>query len=521
MTFWGSSEVRNRSTWLTAGRAVSVISVTAVLLATTSLVAQKRKAPTKIKSGTCLDAECHQALAKRAKVHRPVKKKQCDACHEMDDEEVHKFAFPDTSAEMCYGCHDSVTEKKKFVHFPVKKKKFPCTSCHDPHAGAGKGLLKAKTAAELCLECHDTPKKEGLYHQSAKAKGCAGCHEPHASNSAKLLRTDPPKLCNSCHTDVAKAIATGAVVHGPVASGCTGCHDPHNALAGKGLQKPSPAVCTTCHAHFAKTLSAMAERHPLLLKDKGCRRCHEPHAAANKGMLRDKPRQLCLSCHDKEIKGSGGRVIESLSIIAKNGDKDLHLHGPLASGECSGCHEPHGNHEPRFLLKAYPGTFYSPYSSKAYSLCFSCHKAALAEEKATTSATKFRNGKQNLHFVHVNKARKGRTCGACHSPHVSKSRHFLRESISFGAWKLPIGFVETKTGGSCASGCHRKFAYDREKPVNMKRMPPKPSGPTRIKKARRPATAPATAPATVPVRLKAPPSPAATPSRPSPKDRAK
>ncbi len=431
-----------------------------------SLVGQERVAPEQIEPYTCLEADCHDAMTTAPVVHAPVKDNECDVCHEADDEEVHEFAFPDTSAEMCYGCHKSVT-KKEFVHAPVEADELPCTtSCHSPHSGADKAMLKAETSTEMCLDCHDTFEPADMYHQSPEADGCSSCHDSHSSDSAKFLRAEPPELCNSCHTDMAEAVEANAVVHGPVALGCDSCHDPHNALAGKGLEVTGPELCTSCHADFAETLSAMADRHPLLLEDKGCQGCHDPHASENKMVLLDSPRQLCLTCHAESIEATDGRMIEDLSILAEvdeDDDTEILLHGPLVSGTCAGCHEPHGSEAPRFLRKTYPDTFYSEYDLDAYDLCFSCHESKLATEASTASATKFRDGEQNLHFVHVNQDRKGRKCGTCHPAHFSTGPNFVRETVPFGTWDLPIGLTKTETGGSCATGCHQNFAYDRDK----------------------------------------------------------
>ncbi len=62
------------------------------------------------------------------------------------------------------------------------------------------------------------------------------------------------------------------------------------------------------------------------------------------------------------------------------------------------------------LVRVYSGTLYAPFSKNQYALCFGCHDQSLATQERTTIVTKFRNGETNLHFVHVNRDRKGRTC---------------------------------------------------------------------------------------------------------------
>ncbi len=59
---------------------------------------------------------------------------------------------------------------------------------------------------------------------------------------------------------------------------------------------------------------------------------------------------------------------------------------------------------PRLLSQPYPETFYQPFKVDAYALCFSCHDKQLVLTQQTEGLTRFRNGTQNLHYMHVNKA---------------------------------------------------------------------------------------------------------------------
>ncbi len=481
-----------------AGATGFTVAAGVLLLCGAVLKAQPRKAPEKIEPGSCLSAPCHGALAKAATVHRPVKKKECDACHDQDDEKVHKFSYIDTGSELCYGCHDSLTKKKKFIHRPLKDAKRPCLTCHDAHATEAKHLVKAKSVTALCGQCHEDVVGKDMYHQSDKAKGCTGCHDSHAANLPKIVVAAQPDQCYRCHEDLKKSVAARKVVHGPVATGCTTCHDPHRKRTGKGLAKASPDLCMTCHKHFEKTFTAMSKRHPLLLAEDDCGRCHEPHAASRKLLLRASQMDLCLGCHDKSITTAEKRVIEPLADLRAEG---VELHGPLARKKCTPCHEPHGGGGARFLTESHPETFYSAYAAKNYGLCFKCHDESLAEARLTTGDTDFRNGKQNLHYLHVNKTDKGRTCRACHSPHASKNDRFVRDSVAFGEWKLPIGFSKTPSGGTCASGCHAVKSYDRIEPAVYDaangKAPPRPAvPPTRPAAPAIKPAAPATRPTT-------------------------
>jgi predicted CXXCH cytochrome family protein len=98
-----------------------------------------------------------------------------------------------------------------------------------------------------------------------------------------------------------------------------------------------------------------------------------------------------------------------------------------------------------------------------------CHEKDLAAEEWTTTMTGFRNGEQNLHYVHVHKAVKGRTCRACHDAHATNNPRHIRDSVPFGNWSLPVGYTKTETGGQCLPGCHQMFRYDRKNPVDNRK----------------------------------------------------
>jgi predicted CXXCH cytochrome family protein len=193
-----------------------------------------------------------------------------------------------------------------------------------------------------------------------------------------------------------------------------------------------------------------------------CASCHDAHASTTKGLLtRASAGEVCLACHDKEIQARD----RNIDNIAARLNTNPHHHGPLSSGDCAACHNAHGSKWPALASQAYPGDFYVAFRSETYQLCFECHEATAFASAETEDATGFRNGTQNLHYVHVNKSFKGRACHACHDPHASKNDKHIAEGVRFGKWTIPINFRPSPTGGSCGSGCHRPYGYDREQPV--------------------------------------------------------
>jgi predicted CXXCH cytochrome family protein len=193
----------------------------------------------------------------------------------------------------------------------------------------------------------------------------------------------------------------------------------------------------------------------------GCSGCHTSHFAPVRGLIRGAEKDVCLTCHGQDKLGE-----PPLRNIAKEMEKKKLLHGPIQKGRCTPCHEPHGSANYRLLKGNYPQPLYIPYREDSYTFCLGCHDKNLLKFADTTVYTKFRNGKRNLHYVHVANKTKGRTCRLCHDVHASDGEKLISPAgAPFGAWRVPLRFAITSTGGSCAPGCHKPYAYDREKPV--------------------------------------------------------
>ena len=90
----------------------------------------------------------------------------------------------------------------------------------------------------------------------------------------------------------------------------------------------------------------------------------------------------------------------------------------------------------------------------------------IATKNSTETLTDFRNGKLNLHFVHVNRE-KGRSCKACHEVHAGNQEKHIAFEVPYGKsnWMLPIKYTKTETGGTCVVGCHKEKPYDRVNPA--------------------------------------------------------
>jgi len=111
-----------------------------------------------------------------------------------------------------------------------------------------------------------------------------------------------------------------------------------------------------------------------------CSSCHDPHGNSNPKMLLQMGQNLCAQCHD------------SFPKTAKS------IHQPVENGECLSCHNPHASSSKGLLVKP-DGT-----------LCFECHEDL--QQNLTKAAFK--------HDPAGNAE-----CASCHNPHQSNEKGLL------------------------------------------------------------------------------------------------
>lgn len=414
----------------------------------------------------CVTDKCHSTIGKEKFVHGPVAVGDCASCHEGNAENhrsapaKNKFNQIKSVGDLCQKCHDRV-DSKKSVHKPVKDGN--CSKCHNPHQSPYKYQLRAE-GMNLCFLCHDKKIVSGKFvHGPAAAGECSMCHNPHQTDFPKLLNSAGNEVCFSCHADKQEAFKDKRFVHKPVAEKCVNCHSPHSAdhqhnLALEGTQE----LCFNCHKDKKEWVSKVKVKHGGLETERKCLACHDPHVSDFVKLLARQPAESCFLCHNKQLEApEGGKIMNMQEYLANN----KIAHGPIQNKDCSGCHNTHGSDNYRILRKYFPPVFYAPFDPKNYELCFNCHEKTLVLDAKTTTLTAFRNGDQNLHYVHVNKELKGRTCRACHDAHATNNPKHIRDAVPFGAWGLPVGFQKSDNGGTCLPGCHQKFEYNRKTAV--------------------------------------------------------
>lgn len=393
---------------------------------------------------TCVDSKCHSDMGTQKYVHGPVGAKICTVCHVPTQGKDHEFKFFAAKEELCLGCHEESRDMmlQEYLHKPVLEGN--CTGCHDPHQSNFQYTLKGN-AADLCYRCHDAGKfNRGFVHGPLEGGDCNACHNPHASENENQLMQPPDQICFVCHEEMTESLEKRHV-HAPVKDGCANCHDPHSNVARLMLPDDISGLCTGCHEDMVDTHTV---EHPPLV-DGDCTDCHDAHASDYPRLTSGPLNTVCFSCHDDL-----GRHVNASEF----------KHGPIVDGDCNACHNPHGGENYRLLKKYFPHEFYMPYDTENYAMCFECHNKNIALDPKTTTLTDFRNGDVNLHYLHVNKEVKGRSCKACHQSHATNQEKHIRKSVPFGNvnWELPVEYTKFENGGSCVVGCHAPKEYRRK-----------------------------------------------------------
>lgn len=298
-------------------------------------------------------------------------------------------------------------------------------------------------------------------HAPFEAGDCKVCHQGNDPKRPGPLKKATPALCLDCHEEFA-GVLKRRHMHAPARTACTACHNPHNAAQPKLLLAESGALCKSCHVK-TKVISETAKvKHRALSEGKQCNNCHDPHGSSISRLLTALPFELCVNCHNRDtMAGADGKKLQNMKALL---DANPVWHGPVAERDCSVCHEPHGSANFRLLNEYYPPEFYAPYDRRNYELCMTCHREKAFSSAETTTLTGFRNGAQNLHFVHVQQGNRGRTCRACHEVHATKQKSLIREGVPYGSggWVLALNYKRTETGGSCEKTCHQQRTYSRQ-----------------------------------------------------------
>lgn len=327
--------------------------------------------------------------------------------------------------------------------------------CHSPHGSPNKGLLLHSPESAMCAECHDMSMTEQTVKHGPVAGGtCSSCHDPHQSDNSALLKSEKPGLCIQCHTRT--GLEAGMTnKHYPFEDDCANCHNTHSSEQDDLLNEKMPDLCYMCH-DMQSTLDEAVVVHSVVIEGKGCSNCHSPHASDQGMFLKKSEKELCLDCHSKSIE-TEEKILSDIGGLLKEGN---YIHGVIEMDGCIVCHSPHTSDNPLLLNGIFPTATYAVAVAENFDLCFTCHDASLMQAPLTTSATNFRNGNQNMHFLHIN-GEKGRNCNLCHNVHGAVNEHLIADKVLFGKWEMPNQYKQYDNGGSCLNGCHAEKKYLR------------------------------------------------------------
>lgn len=232
------------------------------------------------------------------------------------------------------------------------------------------------------------------------------------------------------------------------------------------LEMGKPCISSECHARMGEKKYV----HRIGVDPNACERCHKiiKQGEHRFRKIPEKTAELCAKCHDKNTGIPPDFVLLQTPPKLRFSGEDMNWHKPFSEGKCTICHDAHESDIFNHLKAGYPETPYATYSPDTYKLCFSnqCHQGFqnVLETPRILSGSGFRNGNLNLHYKHVNK-KKGRTCRTCHRLHGSAYPDLMTKSFVFGKRELTLNYVQTNTGGSCMTPCHRTAKYDRYQPV--------------------------------------------------------
>ncbi len=415
------------------------------------------------RTNSCVTSDCHSDDRDQKHVHGPVAMGVCKFCHKPARGEEHEFRLAREGGDLCSFCHWEI-EPDRNIHSGLGSGE--CISCHNPHGTDYRFLLSAERIEDACEDCHaDLLGDKRVLHTPVATGPCTVCHDPHNSDLGRAAAAD---VCFRCHEATREELETLDHVHEPVKSGnCDECHDPHGSDSPMNLREAVPALCYRCHEEIRKTVETAIHGHSVAREPGGCLKCHTPHASSVAFGLRSDPFTLCLGCHEDDVVTEAGETIPG---IASQIEGRKYLHGPVRQRDCGACHNSHGGEHFRLLIEAYPAEFYTRFDIADYRLCFTCHPQRGVLTERTTELTDFRNGSLNLHYLHVNRPDKSRTCRACHATHGSDQPKHISDRVWFGQWQMPFKFVKTATGASCQAGCHSARAYDREAPIDYGEM---------------------------------------------------
>ncbi|HIJ78268.1 MAG: cytochrome c3 family protein [Desulfobulbaceae bacterium] len=173
-----------------------------------------------------------------------------------------------------------------------------------------------------------------------------------------------------------------------IPASCSQCHNPDKIKPLEGISGQAQPLCYSCHKNILD--QAVWKHSPAV--NMQCLACHQKsESPLTISIPEGKVESTCFKCHTNKK-----------SWLAKN-----HIHGPVGTGDCTVCHNPHGDN------------YYSQlWADGKAELCVACHtdKKTLIEDDSP------------IYYIHG--ILKGAGCTICHSPHATDIRFQLYKPIN-------------------------------------------------------------------------------------------
>lgn len=374
------------------------------------------------------------------------KRLQCTTCHDAHDDSNGMFLRMDNrESRMCVSCHNldnwsfssHSTSTRGVAGAPQGAfgrltystvKELACESCHRPHtAGGRQRLLRYEAEEDNCLICHD-----------------GSVATENISTQLTKLSTHPVRNTTGVHDPVEDPDSMTTHVE------CADCHNPHESTSGPATVAPNikPSMKGASGLTGSGTLVASAQ-----FEYEVCYKCHSrqnPARAVVDRVVMDNNianefAPSSLSYHPVEALGKNmdaPSLLQPFTTTSRLYCTDCHSSDSGAAG-------PHGSDNAPLLKKNYTVLDYTPHSSQAYALCYSCH----------SEASILANQSFSKHSEHI--VGQKTPCSACHDPHgVAQSTNLInfdRDIVKPRA--NGTGPTYTDTGdrrGTCALLCHNK-----------------------------------------------------------------
>jgi len=326
----------------------------------------------------------------------------CTHCHILvpgSSKTVQKRVFRKSIDSLCQECHEAALEDNLNHRVGIRPSmKVPedlhlsptgelsCITCHNPHADyinpktgnrtyfLRRGMLKR----ELCLACHSA---ENYIRPS-------GTFDLLAPTNNSILSSLPAPLIGRVSNPKVKEVSLEINdsrfvlnVRKGVFSTILPLQEGINMIRLSARDVLPMSINLFYNPDIPEEMDYRIYRSHGIVTKNDCAFCHESAPQAYR--IDNDNSKLCSKCHGQK-------------------NTSRFVHGPVAVGSCTVCHDPHGQTNPALLVRT------------GEDLCFQCHTAADALRHLIVKGT------EDKTFL------REKGCGFCHDPHGSDRKFLLR-----------------------------------------------------------------------------------------------